>query len=98
MIQQLEFSIILGSIAATLLNFGDRVSMASAWAFTIVAVIALMYSMGIFLWRVNSIKNRRAVNYHDKWGPSVLCLGLVVAVAVSFGYRLSYGGEGGLKG
>ena len=72
--------------------------MASAWAFTIVAIIALMYSMGIFLWRVNSIKNRRAVNYHDKWGPSVLCLGLVVAVAVSFGYRLSYGGKGGLKG
>ncbi len=27
----LEFSIVLGSIAATLLNFGDRVSRASAW-------------------------------------------------------------------
>ena len=96
--RQLEFSIILGSIAAALLNFGDRVSLASAWAFTVVAVIALFYSMGRFLWRVNMIKKKRAVDYHDKWGPSVLCLGLVIAVAISFGYRLSYGGEGGLRG
>lgn len=72
--------------------------MASAWAFTIVAVIALLYSMGLFLWRVDMIKKKRAVNYHDKWGPSVLCLGLVVSVAISFGYRFSYGGEGDLRG
>ncbi|KAF2764440.1 SPX-domain-containing protein [Teratosphaeria nubilosa] len=94
----LEFSIILGSIAATLLNFGDAISLASAWAFTIVAVIALFYSAGLYIWRVDNIKKRRAVSYHDKWGPSVLCLGLVVAVGISFGYRIRYGGEGGLKG
>ena len=72
--------------------------MASAWAFTVVALLALLYSMTLFLWRVDKIKKKRAVNYHDKWGPSVLCLGLVTAVAVSFGYRWTYGGEGGLKG
>jgi hypothetical protein len=45
------------------------------------------------------IKNRRAVTYHDKWGPSLLCLGLFVAVAISFGVRLGDGGwKGGLKG
>jgi len=95
---QLEFSIILGSIAATLLNFGDNISMASAWAFTIVALAAIFYSMGLFLWRVDKIKKKRAVNYHDKWGPSFLCFGLVVAVGISFGYRCRYGGEGGLRG
>jgi hypothetical protein len=72
--------------------------MASAWAFTILATLALFYSMGLFLWRVDKIKKKRAVEYHDKWGPSLLCLGLVAAVAVSFGYRLSLGGEGGLRG
>lgn len=72
--------------------------MASAWAFTILAVIALLYSMGIFIWRVNMIKKKRAVNYHDKWGPSVLCVGLVIAVGISFGYRFSYGGDEGLRG
>lgn len=85
----LEFSIILGSIAATLLNFGDSVSLASAWGFTIVACAALLYSVGLYLWRVRMIRGRRAVRYHDKWGPSFLCLGLAAAVAISFGIRLS---------
>lgn len=85
----LEFSIILGSIAATLLNFGDSVSLASAWGFTIVACVALLYSVGLYLWRVRMIRGRRAVRYHDKWGPSFLCLGLAAAVAISFGIRLS---------
>lgn len=85
----LEFSIILGSIAATLLNFGDSISLASAWGFTIVACIALLYSAGLYLWRVQMIRGRRAVRYHDKWGPSFLCVGLAAAVGVSFGIRLS---------
>lgn len=85
----LEFSIILGSIAATLLNFGDSISLASAWGFTVVACIALLYSAGLYLWRVQMIRGRRAVRYHDKWGPSFLCVGLAAAVAISFGIRLS---------
>ena len=85
----LEFSIILGSIAAALLNFGDSISLASAWGFTIVACLALLYSMGLYLWRVQMIRERRAVRYHDKWGPSFLFLGLAAAVAISFGIRLS---------
>ncbi|KAF2722297.1 SPX-domain-containing protein [Polychaeton citri CBS 116435] len=93
----LEFSIIIGSIAATLLNFGDNVSLVSSIAFTVIAILALFYSMFIYLWRVDSIKKRRAINYHDKWGPTLLCVGLLVAVAVSFGFRFSYGGSGGLK-
>ncbi|KAF2876680.1 VTC domain-containing protein [Massariosphaeria phaeospora] len=96
----LEFSILLGSIAATLLNFGDRLALAAAWAFTLVACAALFYSAALFVWRVRMIRHRRAVTYHDKWGPSVLCLGLFAAVAVSFGFRLGGGGgwNGGLKG
>src|SRR3954452_13098258 len=70
----LEFSIILGSIAATLLNFGDSISLASAWAFTIVACLALLYSFGLYIWRVWMIRKRRAVRYHDRFGPTVLCL------------------------
>lgn len=95
----LEFSILIGSIAATLLNFGDGLAFAAAWAFTIIACLALLYSVGLYLWRVRKIRERRAVVYHDKWGPTLLCLGLLAAVAVSFGYRLGKGGyDGGLKG
>ncbi|KAF2173422.1 hypothetical protein M409DRAFT_48403 [Zasmidium cellare ATCC 36951] len=94
----LEFSIILGSIAATLLNFGDQISLAAAIAFTIVAIVALFYSMAIFLWRVDRIKQRKAVSYHDKWGPTGLCIGLIACVAVAISYRFKYGGDGDLRG
>lgn len=95
----LEFSILIGSIAATLLNFGDSLAFAAAWSFTIIACIALVYSAFLYLWRVTKIRERRAVVYHDKWGPTLLCLGLFTAVAVSFGYRIGKGGyDGGLKG
>jgi len=94
----LEFSILLGSIAATLLNFGDGLALAAAWAFTIIACCALFYSAGLYLWRVRMIRGRRAVTYHDRIGPTFLCLGLFVAVGVSFGFRLGVGGwNGGLK-
>ena len=93
----LEFSIILGSIAATLLNFGDSLSLASAWAFTIVACLALLYSLVLYLWRVRMIRGRRAVRYHDKYGPTALCVGLFVAVAISFGVRVGLGGGRGLR-
>jgi SPX domain protein involved in polyphosphate accumulation/uncharacterized membrane protein YidH (DUF202 family) len=86
----LEFSIILGSIAATLLNFGDDVSIFSAWGFTMVACIALLYSVGIYYLRVQMIRQRRAnvSRYYDKYGPTFLCLGLLAATIVNFVFKI----------
>lgn len=84
----LEFSILLGSIAATLLNFGDGLSHYSAWGFTFLAIASLLYSLGMYLWRVRMIRRRRTGGYHDWFGPSVLCAGLLVAVVVSFVVRV----------
>ncbi|KAF2402285.1 putative vacuolar transporter chaperone [Trichodelitschia bisporula] len=95
----LEFSIILGSIAAALINFGDAVSLASAIGFTVVGVVAIGYSLALYLWRVDKTRKRRAVVYHDKWGPSVLCVMLLAAVAVNLGLRFGGMGSGiGFKG
>ncbi|PGH01045.1 hypothetical protein GX51_05482 [Blastomyces parvus] len=91
----LEFSIILGSIAAALLNFGrDPVTLASSWAFTALACLSLIYSLLLYMWRVDKIRKRRDVKhvYHEKWGPTVLCVGLLVAVCVNFGLRVKSGG------
>lgn len=88
----LEFSIILGSIAATLINFGDDVSISAAWGFTIVALAGLLYSMVLYLWRVDMIRNRRAAQYHDKWGPTILCIMLLCAVIVNFVVKISEDG------
>lgn len=87
----LEFSIILGGIATTLLNFGDVVSFYSAIAFVVIASVSLLYSGGLYLWRVTMIRKRRAARYHDKIGPTTLCLGLLVAIALNFGLRTREG-------
>jgi SPX domain protein involved in polyphosphate accumulation/uncharacterized membrane protein YidH (DUF202 family) len=86
----LEFSIIIGSIAATLLNFGDNLSLLSSWGFTLVAVSALLYSVVIYALRVQMIRNRRASygRYYDKWGTTALCVGILGATGVSFGLRI----------
>ena len=89
----LEFSIIIGGLAATLLNFGNTPAVLySAIAFTVVACASLLYSLALYLWRVKMIRGRRAVRYHDRWGPTLLCLGLLAAVLVNFGLLLSDGG------
>ncbi|KAL8705518.1 MAG: hypothetical protein Q9201_001393 [Fulgogasparrea decipioides] len=102
----LEFSIFIGAMAGTLMNFtsnddddnNDRgrgrgtYLIWAALGFTIVAVAGLLYSLGLYLWRVEMIKRRRAVRYHDKWGPTVLCVMLAVAVVVvNFGVVLGKG-------
>ncbi|KAK3335741.1 VTC domain-containing protein [Cercophora scortea] len=84
----LEYSIYIGTIAVTLLNFstrnGDMTSFIAAAAFTLLAVLSLLYSVGIYLYRSNAIRTRRAAKYYDKWGPSALCAAMFVAVVLNF--------------
>jgi SPX domain protein involved in polyphosphate accumulation/uncharacterized membrane protein YidH (DUF202 family) len=90
-ISQLEFSIYIGTIAATLLNFGTkptRISFIAAGSFSVVAIIALLYSVGIYLYRSQSIRQRKAIKYHDKYGPTVLCGTLFVAVVLNLVFEL----------
>ncbi|CAI7622859.1 unnamed protein product [Penicillium glandicola] len=91
----LEFSIILGGIAATLLNFGtDSATLISSWAFTILAAGALVYSLFLYIWRVDKIRKRRDVKrvYYERWGPTVVSIGLVVIILVNFALRVREGG------
>ncbi|KAI9369615.1 vacuolar transporter chaperone 4 [Aspergillus egyptiacus] len=91
----LEFSILLGTIAATLLNFGDDyITFGCSWAFTILAAMALIYSLMLYLWRVDKIRKRRDVKrvYYEKWGPTVVGVGMVVIMLVNFILRVRQAG------
>ncbi|OQE39374.1 hypothetical protein PENCOP_c007G06444 [Penicillium coprophilum] len=91
----LEFSILLGGIAATLLNFGsDSATLVSSWAFTILAAGALVYSLFLYIWRVDKIRKRRDVKrvYYERWGPTVVSIGLVVIILINFALRVRAGG------
>ena len=91
-LEWLQISILFSGIAGFLLNFGDDVSLSVSWAFLVVAIASLLYSLGIYLLRVSWIRQRRAARYYDKIGPSVLCFLLVLAVAINFGQRIAYRG------
>jgi uncharacterized membrane protein YidH (DUF202 family) len=84
----LEFAIYLGAVAGALLNFGQGAALWAAFGFTGVAVLALVYSAVIFLWRVQNMRKRRPVRYHDGLGPSILCGLLLIAIAVNFGLKI----------
>ncbi|KAI1873120.1 uncharacterized protein JN550_003373 [Neoarthrinium moseri] len=86
----LEFSIYIGTIAVTLLNFGTKPNATSfivAGVFTLLAIMALCYSVGIYLYRSAAIRERRAAKFYDRWGPSVLCGALFIAVGLNFAFE-----------
>ncbi|KAL2126082.1 hypothetical protein VTI74DRAFT_1728 [Chaetomium olivicolor] len=87
----LEYSIYIGTIAVTLLNFstqqGNKASFVAAGAFTLLAILSLCYSVVIYLYRSSAIRTRKVARYYDKWGPSILCAALFVAVGLNFAFE-----------
>lgn len=88
--QQLEFSIYIGTIATTLLNFGSKPTKASfivSGVFSLVAIMCLCYSVGVYIYRSRSIRSRKAAKFYDYWGPTLLCGSLVAAIALNFAFE-----------
>jgi hypothetical protein len=77
-------------MAALVINFGEkptRASFIAAGAFTVVAMLALIYSLTIYIYRSSSIRNRKAARYHDKYGPTFLMAILIFALIINFWYE-----------
>ncbi|TIB71655.1 SPX-domain-containing protein [Wallemia mellicola] len=88
----LQFSILLSSIAVTLLNYtstADKTGFISAALFTFASLISISYSAFTFVWRAMKIRKREAVSYYDRIGPSILCGVMLIAVFVNFILRLT---------
>ncbi|RPD74979.1 SPX-domain-containing protein [Lentinus tigrinus ALCF2SS1-7] len=88
----LHFGIYIGTIATTLLNFippEDTVGLISAWIFTGVALVAILYSAVIFVYRSWHLRHRRAEGlYFDRFGPTALSVILVGAIATNIALRI----------
>ncbi|KAF9106683.1 vacuolar transporter chaperone [Mortierella sp. AM989] len=83
----LNFTVLLGSLAIGLLNFGDRIGRISAGVFTLVAVIVMVYALTTFHWRADRIRKRLPGPYDDRFGPTVLCIFILAAILINFGLR-----------
>ncbi|KAG6862512.1 hypothetical protein C0995_000060 [Termitomyces sp. Mi166 len=86
-------SVFIGTIATTLLNFipaDDSRGLISAAFFTFAALLAIAYSVGIFVYRSYGLRERHAESlYYDKYGPTILCFVLFLALATNIGLRAS---------
>ena len=88
----MHFAIYIGTIATTLLNFippDDGRGLVCAVLFTFTALLAIVYSAGIFVYRTLHLRKRRAEGvYYDKYGPTILCVALLAALVTNLVLRL----------
>ncbi|KAK9480973.1 VTC domain-containing protein [Lipomyces japonicus] len=80
----LEISIFLSAIAGSLKSFGDYRAVAASIGFIITAIVMVIYSLGLYLWRVRAIRNRLAIRYDDRIGTSVVCFAFISSVFVNY--------------
>ncbi|KAJ7650015.1 VTC domain-containing protein [Roridomyces roridus] len=89
----LNNAVFIGTIATTLLNFtspDDSRGLIAAGMFTFAALLAIAYSATIFVFRAYQLKAHRADGlYYDKYGPTLLCLVLFLAMATNIDLRVS---------
>ncbi|KAJ7019832.1 VTC domain-containing protein [Mycena alexandri] len=89
----LNNAVFIGTIATTLLNFTspeDSRGLISAALFTLAALLAIAYSAAIFVFRAYRLRARRAEGlYYDKYGPTLLCLVLFLALGTNIGLRVT---------
>ncbi|KAI9342062.1 hypothetical protein DFJ73DRAFT_627565, partial [Zopfochytrium polystomum] len=80
----LHFCIVLGGLSLSLMNFGDRVGQISGFAFSIVAMVFLGYSLYLYQWRAKMIRDRDPGPFDDLVGPVVVVAVIFVAVGINF--------------
>lgn len=89
----LRFSIYIGTIATTLLNFispDDERGLFCAALFTFTALLAIVYSAGVFVYRTLHLRKHRAEGvYYDKYGPTILCVVLLGSLTTNLVLRLT---------
>ena len=89
----LRFSIYIGTIATTLLNFispDDERGLICAAMFTFSALLAIVYSASIFVYRTQHLRKHRAEGiYFDKYGPTVLSVILLGSITTNLVLRLT---------
>ncbi|KAJ3050837.1 vacuolar transporter chaperone [Rhizophlyctis rosea] len=88
----LHFCIVLGGLALTLLNFGDRVGQISGVLFTLVAMMFMVYALFLYQWRAHKIRTRDPGPYDDRVGPTILVIVLFFAISTNFWLKFTNGG------
>lgn len=86
-----HMAVLLSTVSIVLINFvpaDDTVGFVAAGCFTFTALLAVAYSGIMYALRILRIRKRLAVDYHDPYGPTILCFTLIASMMVNLVLRV----------
>jgi len=83
----LSIGMILGFTAQALLNYGTNSSITASIGFFLSALFTLGYSTYTYVWRVLMIREKKPVQYGDKFGPNMICFLIFAATFSTFAFK-----------
>jgi uncharacterized membrane protein YidH (DUF202 family) len=83
-----QFAIFLGGIGTAMIGLGDTRASYCGFLLVIVACVFAGYSLRLFYWRANRIRERDPGPYDDKYGPAILVSMFLIAIIFSCIFKL----------
>ncbi|ORY17982.1 VTC domain-domain-containing protein [Clohesyomyces aquaticus] len=83
-------SVLLASLSMGLYNAAgeaNNVARVLAVVYTLVAAFTLAWGWGMYMYRMKLIKERSPKDFDNQFGPIVVCVGLIVALCLNFGFK-----------
>ncbi|KAG7193152.1 vacuolar transporter chaperone [Scheffersomyces spartinae] len=83
----LSIGMILSATATTLMNYGNRTALTASIGFFISALFTMTYAIYRYIWRVVNIREKKIVQYGDKFGPNMVCFLIAASTFATFIFR-----------
>lgn len=83
----LSIGMLLGGTAMYLLNYGSNSSLTASISFFITSLFTIFYAIYKYIWRVIMIREKRAAQYGDKFGPNMICAFIFLSTFTTFLFK-----------
>lgn len=85
----LSIGMILGATATALLNYGNKSALVASVGFFVSALFTMLYASYKYVRRTVNIRERKAGQYADKFGPNVICFLIALSTFTTFVFRFT---------
>lgn len=83
----LSIGMILGATAMALLNYGKNSALTASIGFFITALFTMTYATYKYVWRTIAIREKKIVDYADRFGPNMICVCIAAATFTTFLFK-----------
>ncbi|CCE61540.1 hypothetical protein TPHA_0A04670 [Tetrapisispora phaffii CBS 4417] len=80
----ISIAIILGGVSTALLTYGTQTTMIASLGFFLTSLFVIARTTYVYITRVINIRQKKAADYEDKLGPSLVCAFLLLSMIFSF--------------